>query len=729
MNRFIRDKVLTKDSLIALLVGLAVALTALCFIYLDNIQRVSPYIQPSQTLPEVTSGQNYRQEFTCTEDGLSSVGVFSASFMRFNAGTFSFRLEDKNGGVIETWTTDAGFIPDNIYYNLNLTDLIKDSKGKTYILDISSDCTFGTAPTFYISEGQERGLTLNGDPLDGSLCYQLRYEVPVTSFISAGLILKTVLILILTSLAFVAVSLIFPAKKLWLIAFPCIAVIIGYRRMTGHSDLTGGEALAMGRLYVIYCFLWIIGSVLLYRLIFVRKLSVEKLAVIVLSVFSLFTILLLTPGAGNDEQVHFAYSYKYANVFSFKGFSDPVDEDGDGIVQMRQGDKELLETMTDVPVFITWDSYRSVSDKFEMISSDNSLHDYKLQDLMGFPSFNTANSPLGYVAPGIGIAIGRLLHLGTIPTFYLGRIFNAALFILLVFLSIKIIPIGKQTLFVFALFPMVLQQTATYSYDSITIGFAFLFTAMTVQVFRSKEKIPVKTIILLGLVSAGLALSKYVYVPLILILLALPSSRYNVRKPKLLKGIIIGSIIVFGLITFAVLQHLTDISQLMLPSFAQSIRSPFIIAVRYFEMLVMNAVSISDFYVHTLVAYPGWFQIYIPVTIVTAYYILLIFSMFRRKDEKGFPKAGLKLYGAILIIISCVLISLPMAAKFTNVDSDTVDSIQGRYFIPLIPFICLGLRSRHIRVDGQVTNKILYGAGYLSFLFFAYCLLKLFYAV
>ena len=167
-----------------------------------------------------------------------------------------------------------------------------------------------------------------------------------------------------------------------------------------------------------------------------------------------------------------------------------------------------------------------------------------------------------------------------------------------------------------------------------------------------------------------------------------------------------------------------------IPSYAHSSGgSVFAIVARYYEMLQMTAIEISDFYMHSMVAYPGWYQIYVPVTITTSFYLMLFMSLTRRKGEDRFPGMGIKIYGAVLIIISVILITLPMAAKFTDIDSDTISSIQGRYFLPLMPLLCMGLRIKHLEADESLMGKVQWGTCYIGFIFFGFCFLKIFGAI
>ena len=719
-----------KNNLIALLIGLLVSLIALSFIYRDHMSIRSEQLPPYAAVPEVVDGELYSQRFVCTENSLNKILFLSATYSRANSGTLSVTLEDDSHNEIQSWSFDSADITDNSYLELPLDSRIDDSKDRVFYLNISTDSQPGSAPTFYTTYyGGSKGLSLNGEDLGISLCYMLDYELPASSLLNAKMILISLLILLLIPGTMLLFTHMFPLEKMGLIVFPELAAVLGVHRLMKHAVFSAFPPVLMASLFLALCILWVTGCIVFYRLIVIKKISVQKLAVISLVIFSLFTILFLTPGTGNDEQTHYSYAYKYANIFSFKGFSDPVDEDGNILIYMRDEDAELLTTMRDVPIYLSEGSYKGVIKSFSLFSKDNSLHAHRLIDTAGIGGFGGNNVPLGYIMSGMGIALGRLLHLGAVPTFYLGRIFNTALFIFLVYLSIKIIPVGKETLFVISLFPMVLQQSCTYSYDSIIIGLIFLFTAMTVSVFRSDDKITAKQLIILALLSVAVAISKFVYAPLILILLALPSDRLNVKNPKAVKAGFIAGVTVLGIIGFAVLQHFMSVLSFFVPSYAGEETTLFTTVVRYFEMFQMTAVEVSDFYLRSLIAYPGWYQIYVPFTVFSVYYLLLIFSMARKDGENRFPGTGTRIWAAVLMIISVLLITLPMASKFTNPGSDTISSIQGRYFIPLIPMLCMGIRMKHVTADDSLYNKVLFGTVYMSFLFFGFCFLELFNAI
>lgn len=731
MGKFNKNRLFTKENIIVLALSLVVAMVALSFIYMNTLSVSTEQLPAMSPMSDIAEGDFLSQEILCTDDGLTGIRILFATFARENKGNVTVTFREKDGEVIQQWVRDAGSFMDNSYVDFDLDEKIEDSGNKRYIIEITSNSNVGEAITLYTTNyGGSAGLTFNGAELNCSICFRLSYDLPASALLTPRIVIITILMLILLPAIMITACRFFPSDKILLLIFPELAAIIGCHRIIRNAMFAIFPAWLMADLFFAFCMLWVLDAVIFYRLIYVKKISVQKLAVIVLTIFSVFTMFFLTPGAVNDEQYHYTFAYKYSNAITLTDLPLRDHNDEKKLMMMRPADAELLSSISDVPVYITENAYKTVIKNFHLFEPDNTYQEYNVIELANTGALKNNNVPLGYIASGIGIAIGRLLHLGAIPTFYLGRMFNAALFIFLVYLAIKIIPIGKETLFVISLFPMLLQQSVSYSYDSIIFGLMFLFTAMLVSVFYSDGKVTRKQFIILALLSVAIAISKYVYAPVILSLLAIPSDKLDVKNPKRLKRIVFISIVAGAAIVIAILQHSFTVLNYFVPAYAEnSNQSVFSIIVGYIGMFAMTMIEITDFYIRSLVAYPGWYQIYVPTSIISAYYLLLIFSTVRNKEDKQFLGLGTKVWFGFLMVVSCILFTFPMASKFTSVGSETIDGLQGRYFLPLVPLFCLTFRMKLVSADKSFFNKVLFGGAYVSFLFFGFLFLDLFSAI
>ena len=144
--------------------------------------------------------------------------------------------------------------------------------------------------------------------MDVSVCHTLEYELPASSLLNTKTMLITLLMLILMPLIMRICVAFFPLKKMYLIVFPMLAAELGCHRFLRHAVLGIFPPWSMAALFVAFCTLWALMVIITYRLLYVKNISVQGFAVIVLIIFSAFTIGFLTPGTGNDEQVHYAYA-------------------------------------------------------------------------------------------------------------------------------------------------------------------------------------------------------------------------------------------------------------------------------------------------------------------------------------------------------------------------------------------------------------------------------------
>jgi uncharacterized membrane protein len=89
--------------------------------------------------------------------------------------------------------------------------------------------------------------------------------------------------------------------------------------------------------------------------------------------------------------------------------------------------------------------------------------------------------PLTYLPQAIGIGIARLLRAPAVVMTYAGRLSNFAVFLGIVALALRVLPVFRLA-FVSVLFlPMTLHQAASNSADSYALAIAFLFLALVVR--------------------------------------------------------------------------------------------------------------------------------------------------------------------------------------------------------------------------------------------------------
>lgn len=237
--------------------------------------------------------------------------------------------------------------------------------------------------------------------------------------------------------------------------------------------------------------------------------------------FSLF----FPPGSVPDGIYHFRTTYAYSNILAF--------QDAD---LMRASDAELIHDEKVVNKLITAEHWRVTNDELEIFSSDNSpVHEYWLTHSKLYdddPVGVVTNLPLPQlkIPAALGIMFAKLIGLGAVPMFFLGRLFNMLYAAILIILAVRLTPIGKNMFMAASLMPMTLHILGSYSYDGPIIGMAFLLTALLLRAMRGgEEKVSKGLCIGTVAVASILAPCKVVYMTINFLVLFVPARRFNSR--------------------------------------------------------------------------------------------------------------------------------------------------------------------------------------------------------
>ena len=239
-----------------------------------------------------------------------------------------------------------------------------------------------------------------------------------------------------------------------------------------------------------------VGAFLCGRhMILVADVKPEKVFTLFMIVAGVLYTAVFLPFTVPDEPSHYLSAYRISNYMTFN-----FDQFGEERLLIRNADLELFASLRGTQ--LSPEYYKGIAGGFDMFVSGAGAS--------YIPAEFASAAPLGYLASAFGIALGRMLHFGAIPTFYLGRIANLALYIIAVRFAIKRAPYGKTAFFVIASLPMAIQLAASYSYDSSATALALLLVSQVLYIREKPEKASVWDILLCALWAVLLAPSKLV---------------------------------------------------------------------------------------------------------------------------------------------------------------------------------------------------------------------------
>lgn len=399
--------------------------------------------------------------------------------------------------------------------------------------------------------------------------------------------------------------------------------------------------------------------------------------------FSLFMI----PNKAPDEGAHMMRAYDVSNLHIITRTYDKNDK------------RPLMEVPSGLEKDILLNSYSSLGDSIK----DGTKYDDKVyvsDDGISAYSY----SFISYIHYSIAFKICELLNVDILIACYLARILGCLLMIFIIFNSIRMIPIGKMIVFLYAFNPIFLQSTCTITADCMVNLVSIFLISYILYLYFNKNNFNEKKLIILCILSVILSLLKYVYFPITLLSLLL-LKKIDKKFDKYLFLIIIISIIVFASSYFLLSKMyapvLSSISDKNINSMGQVkfiLCNPFL----YLKVLYNSIVLNGEFYIMTFLGRNlGLFTLNIPSIIAIIYMLFLIISPFVDNTKKEIDMKDK--YKFIIVFILCfVLVLTGLYLIWTPVGYYIIEGVQGRYFVPIVLILLLTFINKNNHV---VDNK------------------------
>lgn len=396
-----------------------------------------------------------------------------------------------------------------------------------------------------------------------------------------------------------------------------------------------------------------------------------------------------------DEGTHFWLSY---GMFSKKEY---VPQDllvpADVVVQKVNNDTYVRDLFTN-KVDFEGDSF-----------SFNLRKDIYLRTETADRSLVTSSLDINHLPQAIGILIGKLIYPSVGVMMVLGRLINLAVYIALIYLIIKNVRYGKLAFAFIALFPMMIQQAGSLSYDSINVIAIFAWMALMINIFTQKTPLASRQLFLIAMIGIALVLTKFSNILLLSLLIFIPPSTYaqtklgillrkfypvNIKK-RTLTLVAIASAIILATAFAGLLRMYLHSHGISGPQFAEALFNT------YFRPEVNQ--QLDPIITSGIVGNFGWLWYRLPEWLVIIHLMVLLIILLGEKIPVS------RLFAVIsggLFVVSVMAITFGMYFVWTvlpfvgGLDAKFVQGMQGRYFTPLLvllipPFAYL---QRHISV-------------------------------
>lgn len=300
-------------------------------------------------------------------------------------------------------------------------------------------------------------------------------------------------------------------------------------------------------------------------------------------------------------------------------------------------------------------------------------------------------TPISYLPTLFFIWILSWFHATPFLMLITSRICSLITYIFLTYHAIKITPIKKWLFLVLALMPMCIYEASACSTDALSNGTALLFIAYTLNLAYNKkiEKIGYKENIIFFSLIAILSICKFAYLPMLFLYLIIPTNKFNKTTNKL-KCFIILAFTVSTITIGFLLSHFLLTKDVQLSSFHNmDVNLIFLTAIthpiQYILLIIKTLIHNFYMYLTFFVGTFGWLDTPLPPIAVFSYILLLIVHSLNNENIKVKNiKTIDKLMFATVCICCTFLICSACYLIFWLLPNNTINGIQGRYFIPYI---------------------------------------------
>lgn len=241
----------------------------------------------------------------------------------------------------------------------------------------------------------------------------------------------------------------------------------------------------------------------------------ERLFIIVAAFFGLLYCAMFPLGEMPDQGTNYMTAYRLADQLSGRETYE-VDGDYKGYRNVYYVDMELR--ISDSVLFGEENAQYSELDDTGSYNFFTENNDYYLHhNIVIFNYFPFPN----YLIPAIVIIVGRFLHIGGFYLPYVVRVFDLLIYIIIGYFSIRIMPIKKKIMYIFATMPVALSYASSINYNWALYSLILLFFSLLMKVTLEQDRSKIKYLAGLIIVSMILAPQKgaYVFYPFMMLII------------------------------------------------------------------------------------------------------------------------------------------------------------------------------------------------------------------
>jgi len=407
-------------------------------------------------------------------------------------------------------------------------------------------------------------------------------------------------------------------------------------------------------------------------------------------IFGLLFLLITPPFQAPDEYNHFYRSFQIA--------------EGQLVAERQQNTiggplpRSLVVTSVGVSKDIPFhpENKQSLKDVLSLLNLPLQSQD---RAFVSFPN-TSLYSPIPYLPQAFGIAVGKAIGFSPIVLMYTGRIANLLVWVLLGWLSIKATPVLKWLFFLLALAPMSLFQAASLSADATTNGVSILLICIILKYgLEDNKTVNTLNLCIIFFLSLMLSVSKQAYFPITLLFLLIPVQKLGTKKRYFTSFALLLLLNTVGILVWSSL--VKDLYVVLQPQVSPKEQLMFIASqpLNLLKVIIDTFLQNGAIYTNQFIGNLGWLDTPLPPFFIGSYVtVLVLVSMV--SNQKDIEISYLQKFIVFTtFILNGILVCILLYLSWTPIGGDTVEGIQGRYFIPIAPLFFLLFYNRKLTLD------------------------------
>ena len=455
-----------------------------------------------------------------------------------------------------------------------------------------------------------------------------------------------------------------------------------------------------------------VGILLLHAYVSIHNSDkkVEKCFFISVIGWEIIYLLLMPPYSYPDEPTHYAQSNAYVNRFMGHEVHDEK-----GQIYIRE--EELID-------IVSFPSSDSLMDYYDGCFANNAKTGYGTMDVVNGLGLSRA-SVMCYIPFEIGIFTARVLGLNYVWSFTLSNMLGLLCYVVIVYIAVRLMPMGKWILFLTAQFPLALSMATSFTYDMINYALLTLFFALFCRLACNEFKINWKYMFVFAVIGVIVFPIKIAYLPFCLFVVLLPNQKFYGRQGSIFKIIFVSICIIVSLndSTFISVFQKEETKSSKIDTEEESFDVEKLYKIREGswkskEEIIGDKSNIIKYTYNTLYKYLdyywngmigmkiGWGDSFIPDYVYNIWWFLVLFSIIGSRERDY--TLDTKVRGAALgvCILSFLAIYMAMLLIATPIGYSDCPSVGARYLLPILLPVCISLHGNKIKIPSGISDEI-----------------------